>query len=265
MTVRIRRHRRSDRTPGGDRSRRPRLQTAALRRRSPGSREELAKDVAALANHRGGVLVIGMAESRGVPSRAFDVDLDDRHIRDLQQRIASSTAPSVRVGAVPQGEPRQSGARLPAYCRSPKPARRRMPSLCRRRIQTLAALRYPRRAGSRTDWLTETYVATAYRQRFSSLPRTGPTRTRDIEASLVTSELSRERTRICWSRWCLTCPARCGSTRVPSLEYREQILAAHSRSIGSGDTTVSAGQCRPPQADPGAARRPRRRRPGPPL
>lgn len=33
------------------------------------SREELAKDVAALANHIGGILIIGMAESRGVPSR----------------------------------------------------------------------------------------------------------------------------------------------------------------------------------------------------
>ncbi|WP_189602508.1 AlbA family DNA-binding domain-containing protein [Streptomyces lateritius] len=38
-------------------------------------KEELAKDVAALANHRGGVLVIGMAETKGVPSRVFDVDL----------------------------------------------------------------------------------------------------------------------------------------------------------------------------------------------
>lgn len=31
------------------------------------SREELAKDVAAFANHMGGVIIIGMAEHRGVP------------------------------------------------------------------------------------------------------------------------------------------------------------------------------------------------------
>ncbi|MYW20990.1 hypothetical protein GT039_36855 [Streptomyces sp. SID2955] len=48
-------------------------------------REELAKDVAALANHRGGVLVLGMAEAKGVPSRVFDVDLDDHHLRRIRR------------------------------------------------------------------------------------------------------------------------------------------------------------------------------------
>ncbi|MEU2372994.1 helix-turn-helix domain-containing protein [Streptomyces pseudogriseolus] len=52
-------------------------------------REELAKDVAAFANHTGGLLVLGMAEKKGVRSRVFDVDLDDRHLRHIRQVIAT--------------------------------------------------------------------------------------------------------------------------------------------------------------------------------
>ena len=57
-------------------------------------REELAKDVAAFANYLGGVLVLGMAEAGGIPSKAFDVELHDRHERQIGQVIASNVAPS---------------------------------------------------------------------------------------------------------------------------------------------------------------------------
>ncbi|MFJ8770261.1 AlbA family DNA-binding domain-containing protein [Streptomyces clavifer] len=157
----------------------------------PKHREELAKDVAALANHLGGVLVIGMAESRGLPSRAFDVDLDDQRIRDLQQRIASSTAPPVQWEPFLKENPSNPGHGflLIAVPRSPQaphaitmaPTKPNAP-----------ALRYPRRSGSKTDWLSETYVATAYHQRFTAVADRA-TRLRDIETWLVTSELSRER------------------------------------------------------------------------
>ena len=58
-------------------------------------REELAKDVASFANHTGGLLLLGMAEDKGVPSKVFDVDLDDRHLRHIRQVIANNTAPPV--------------------------------------------------------------------------------------------------------------------------------------------------------------------------
>jgi hypothetical protein len=58
-------------------------------------REELAKDVAALANHVGGLIVLGMAEAGGVPSKVFDVDLDDQHLRRIRQVVANNTAPLV--------------------------------------------------------------------------------------------------------------------------------------------------------------------------
>lgn len=196
----------------------------------PKHREELAKDVAALANHLGGVLVIGMAESRGIPSRAFDVDLDDQHIRDLQQRIASSTAPPVQWEPFLKENPGNPGHGflLIAVPRSPQaphaitmaPTKPNAP-----------ALRYPRRSGSKTDWLSETYVATAYHQRFTAAADRA-TRTRDIETWLVTSELTRERPHLLVT----LVPDMPGEMRINQssfTEYKEQLLAAQPL-IGSG-------------------------------
>ncbi|MEY9968478.1 hypothetical protein ABIA33_006562 [Streptacidiphilus sp. MAP12-16] len=128
-------------------------------------REELAKDVTALANHIGGVLVLGMAEVACVPSKPRDVDLDDRHLRHMQQVLSSNTAPPVRYEILRKENPRSPGQGflLLTVPRSPygphaitvpptKPSR--------------DVLRYPRRSGSKTDWLSEATVATAYRERF---------------------------------------------------------------------------------------------------
>jgi hypothetical protein len=157
----------------------------------PKSREELAKDVAAFANHLGGVIVIGMAEHRSVPSRAFDVELSDAHLRDLQQRIASTTAPPIRWEPLPKENPANPGHGflLIAVPRSPQaPHAITVPPT----RQSAAALRYPSRAGSKTDWLTETYVATAYRQRFSAAADRQQ-RMRDIEQNFVTAERARSK------------------------------------------------------------------------
>ncbi|WP_329273300.1 ATP-binding protein [Streptomyces pseudovenezuelae] len=196
----------------------------------PRHREELAKDVAALANHLGGVLVIGMAENRGVPSRAFDVDLDDRHIRDLQQRIASSTAPSVQWEPFLKENPDNPGHGflLIAVPRSPQaPHAITVPPT----NPNAPALRYPRRSGSKTDWLSETYVATAYHQRFTAAADRA-TRTRDIETLLVTSALSRERPHLLVT----VVPDVPGEMRINQSSftgYRDEILAAQPL-IGAG-------------------------------
>ncbi|WTX01137.1 ATP-binding protein (plasmid) [Streptomycetaceae bacterium NBC_01309] len=131
----------------------------------PKSREELAKDVAAFANHIGGVIVLGIADARGVPSKAFDVDLADHQVRDLQQRIAATTAPPVRWEAFRKENPSNPGhgVLLITVPRSPQAPHAVTAATTR---PTEIALRYPRRAGSKTDWLTETHVATAYHQRF---------------------------------------------------------------------------------------------------
>ncbi|MBT2526984.1 ATP-binding protein [Streptomyces sp. ISL-99] len=151
------------------------------------SREELAKDVAAFANHLGGVLIIGMAENRGVPSKVFDVPLDDAHLRDLHQRIASSTAPMVRWHHMMKENPDRPGHGflIIAVPRSPQ-----APHAITLAKGTTGALRYPRRSGSQTDWLTETYVATAYQQRFTALADRR-SRMKEIQQELVAQETDR--------------------------------------------------------------------------
>lgn len=130
-------------------------------------REELAKDVAAFANHAGGLLVLGMAEDKGVPSKVFDVDLDDRHLRHIRQVVANNTAPPVRYEAiaVPNPEAPATGFLLLAVPRSPSGphAVTAPPTKPSRDV-----LRYPRRGSSKREWLTETDVATAYRARYTA-------------------------------------------------------------------------------------------------
>ncbi|MFB7266185.1 helix-turn-helix domain-containing protein [Streptomyces nojiriensis] len=133
----------------------------------PKGKEELAKDVCAFANHIGGVLVIGLAEARGVPSKALDTDLTDAHLRHLEQVIGSSTAPSVRYETYQLHNPAEQGRGflIIAVPRSPQGPHAVITPPTK---PTEKALRYPRRSGSRTNWLTETDVATAYHHRFTA-------------------------------------------------------------------------------------------------
>lgn len=75
----------------------------------PRGKEELAKDVAAFANHTGGLLVLGMAENKGVPSKVFDVALDDANLRHIRQVIAANTAPPVRYDTISVPSPESPG------------------------------------------------------------------------------------------------------------------------------------------------------------
>ncbi|MFE8975826.1 MULTISPECIES: AlbA family DNA-binding domain-containing protein [Streptomyces] len=132
-------------------------------------KEEFAKDLTAFANHVGGVLIVGMAEARGVPSKVMDTDLSDQLRRHLQQVVAANTAPPVRfdMRAVPNPHPEAGGRGLLLIMvpRSPHgPHAVTAPPT----TPTQKALRYPRRAASKTDWLSETDVATAYQRRFAA-------------------------------------------------------------------------------------------------
>lgn len=146
-------------------------------------REELAKDIAAFANHTGGLLVIGMAESRGVPSKVFDVDLDDARLRHIRQVIAANTAPPVPYESIPVHNPNAPGTGflLLAVPRSPASPHAVTAPVSK---ASREALRYPRRGGSRTEWLTETDIATAYRARFTAAAEREK-RLAEIEEDLV--------------------------------------------------------------------------------
>ncbi|MFD5748963.1 helix-turn-helix domain-containing protein [Streptomyces sp. NPDC127033] len=152
-------------------------------------KEELAKDVAALANHRGGVLILGMAEAKGVPSLACGIDLDDHHLRRMRQVIANNTAPPVPFEPilVPKPNAAGTGFLLLAVPRSPQAphAVTATPTKASRDV-----LRYPRRGGSQTEWLTETVVATAYRARYTAAAARNE-RLADVESDIVMAVVER--------------------------------------------------------------------------
>jgi pimeloyl-ACP methyl ester carboxylesterase len=71
---------------------------------SPERKTELAKDVAALANTIGGVLVIGLADDRKsrVPTAAVPVELTDGRLRQIRQTLASNLRPTPRIKLIPK-------------------------------------------------------------------------------------------------------------------------------------------------------------------
>lgn len=131
----------------------------ALYGSSDGEKKELAKDVAALANSRGGLLVIGVRDDNDVAAELTPVATGEE-LR-LQQTIASLVAPP------PQMEMRTApaavaGAGYYLIAVPPSPA---APHAVRIGNDSL---RYPRRDGTHTRHLTESEVADAYRSRFTA-------------------------------------------------------------------------------------------------
>ncbi|MFI6341414.1 helix-turn-helix domain-containing protein [Streptomyces sp. NPDC050535] len=204
------------------------------------AREELAKDVAAFANHTGGLLVLGMAENKGVPSKVFDVDLDDRHLRHSRQVIANNTAPPVPYEAIPVHNPVAPGTGflLLAVPRSPY-----APHAVTARPTKLSrdTLRYPRRGGSQTEWLTETDVATSYRARYTAAAERDR-RLADVEEDLVDAVASRTTPHLI----VILVPEQASDMVIDSdrfIRYREELLATqlHLGQEGRNFGSVTVG------------------------
>ncbi|MGY4928564.1 AlbA family DNA-binding domain-containing protein [Streptomyces sp. 900105755] len=127
-------------------------------------RAELAKDVAALANGTGGVLVLGLAEDRqtSVPRAETPVELTDGKLRQIRQAVASNLRPTPRIELFtkPDQPGSNQGILLIAVPRSLDAPHA---------IVDQIRLAYPRRNGSTTTWLTEAEIATSYRRRFEQL------------------------------------------------------------------------------------------------
>lgn len=124
------------------------------------ARRELAGDLAAFANHRGGVLILGIAEDEhGAASDLPLVELGDAEERRMLQIVAGNTFPHlpIQILRVPV-EDESSGLFLIAV--GPSPLRPHA-------ISVNDALRYPRRDGTVTRYLSESEVADLYRNRFA--------------------------------------------------------------------------------------------------
>lgn len=129
--------------------------------------QEFAKDVAAFANHRGGLLLIGVEDVDGVATSAPGWSLSstaEQEERRLRQALVNYLSPVASFDCV-WVERSPSGCFLglvvPPSPRSPHAVT--SPS-----GEGRTALRYPVRHGSDTVWLSEPEVAERYRRRLDT-------------------------------------------------------------------------------------------------
>ncbi len=124
--------------------------------------DEFRKDVTALANARGGVLLLGMAEVDGVASYVVGVSGSlEAHGGRLRRLLQSRVEPyldGVEIECI-QG----SGAGCIVVLIPPSPRRPHavVP------MNDNESLKYARRVGRHTEWLSEAQVADLYRERFT--------------------------------------------------------------------------------------------------
>lgn len=137
-------------------------------------KRELAKDIAGMANHRGGLLVIGIDDTDGAATALTPVELSEDAELRMRQVIASLIAPAplLELRPLPSGSGQGRGYYLIAVPRSP---------LAPHAVRFNDALRYHRRDGTRTRPLHESEVADAYRSRFAG----ALTRRRRLEDALA--------------------------------------------------------------------------------
>jgi Schlafen, AlbA_2 len=124
-------------------------------------RRDLATDVAALANTAGGLLVLGIDEDRQARAVAAPgVAVSDSEIRRILQVVGSLVVPLPVFEPLPILKPGEDdhGFLVIAVARS---------SLAPHAVIVNQGLRYPRRNGTTTRYLSEPEVASAYRERLA--------------------------------------------------------------------------------------------------
>jgi hypothetical protein len=160
---------------------------AELYGKSDREKRDLAGDIAAMANTAGGLLVLGIAEDdQARAAAAPGVALSDEEVRRIHLIAAAQIAPSPTFDVLQIENPQQSGHGfiLIAVPRSP---------MGPHAVLVNEALRFPRRSGTTTIYLSEPEVASAYRARFAGLQSRFDDLTRyehDLLARLDTSELT---------------------------------------------------------------------------
>jgi Putative DNA-binding domain len=128
-------------------------------------RRDLATDVAALANTGGGLLVLGIEEDRQARAAAAPgVAVSDDEVRRILQVVGSLVVPLPVFEPLPVLKPGETGHGflVVAVPRSP---------LAPHAVIVNQGLRFPRRNGTTTRYLSEPEVASAYRERLAGAQR----------------------------------------------------------------------------------------------
>ncbi len=122
-------------------------------------KRDLAGDVAAMANTIGGVIVLGVAEVDGAPTKLKPMAQSEAEELRMRQTVTSLVAPAPRltIHRILEHSGVATGFYLISIPRSPDAPHA---------VRVNDALKYPRRDGARTRWLSESEVADAYRSRF---------------------------------------------------------------------------------------------------
>jgi len=142
-------------------------------------KRDAATDVAALANTAGGLVVLGVEEDgQARASAAPGVVLSEADERRLRQIVGSQVVPMPVIDVLRIPDPARPGHGLVliAVPRSP---------LAPHAVLVNEGLRYPKRNGATTRYLSEPEVADAYRERFAAAHRQTD-RANEVEADALT-------------------------------------------------------------------------------
>lgn len=123
---------------------------------------EFAKDVATFANHRGGILLYGVAEAKGAASAAIPMSVvPDRQELAFRQGLVNHQTPLARTEFV--WIPAAKGG---YYLAVVVPPSRRAPHAVTDSRDLKKPLWFPVRHGNGLNWMTESEVEAAYGRRF---------------------------------------------------------------------------------------------------
>lgn len=126
-----------------------------------GDKRNLAGDAAALANTRGGAIVLGIGElTRGRAGPLQPFRLDETEVQRMRQIVASLVFPTPAIEILPIEHPPDP---THGYYLLVVPRSQLAPHAVR---MDNRSLRYPRRYGRETIYMSESEVADAYRDRF---------------------------------------------------------------------------------------------------